>query len=389
MITVNEARQLVYSQAKPLKPVCMPLINAVGMVAAENIQSPITMPNFTQSSMDGFAIQLKDIDANLAIQDELPAGSSKQLVLKEGHTIKVFTGGPVPAGADCIIQKEWINDLGEFIQIVQKTNESGLNIRSIGSSVEKGDLVIESGTCLHPYQIAMIASLGIKEVLVYPAPTITLIITGNELVQPGELLQFGQVFESNSIGLATALQSAGLTNLSILYANDTLIETATTIREALNHSDMVLLTGGVSVGDYDFVAQACKQEGVETLFHGVKQKPGKPLFFGKSHEKLVFGLPGNPSSVLHCFQQYVLPAIKLIEGKALSTSIEALLAEPFTKKTGLDFFLKGFFKDGYVTILPAQASYQVGAFSKANCWIELPSNESFFQKEQLVTVHLF
>ena len=389
MITVNEARQLVYSQAKPLEPVCMPLINAVGMVTADKIQSPIAMPSFTQSSMDGFAIQLKYIDAIMPIQDELPAGSSKQLELKEGHTIKVFTGGSVPAGADCIIQKEWITNFGETIQVVQKTNEFGLNVRAIGSSVEKGDIVIAKGTCLHPYQIAMMASLGICEVLVYPAPSITLIITGNELVKPSESLAFGQVYESNSIGLASALQSVGVTNLSILHVKDALAETATAIRNALNQSDMILLTGGVSVGDYDYVAEACKQEGVHAIFHGVKQKPGKPLFFGTFQEKLVFGLPGNPSSVLHCFQQYVMPAIKQIEGKQRDASIQALLTEPFTKKPGLDFFLKAYFKEGMVTILPAQASYQVGAFSNANCWVELSSDESLFHKDQLVTVHLF
>jgi len=389
MITVNEARQWVYSQAKPLDPVCMPLINAVGMVTADNIQSPIAMPSFTQSSMDGYAIQLKNIDDVLPIQDELPAGTFKQLELKEGHTIKVFTGGPVPVGADCIIQKEWVSNLGESIQIVQKTAEKGLNIRAIGSSIEKGDLVIAKGTCLHPYQIAMMASLGITTVSVYPAPSITLIITGNELVQPGAPLQFGQVYESNSIGLAAALQSAGVNSLSIVHVNDTLEETLLAMRKALNQSNMVLLTGGVSVGDYDFVAEACKKEGIDILFHGVKQKPGKPLLFGTYKEQLVFGLPGNPSSVLHCFHQYVLPAIKLMEGKQPNALTQALLTDAFTKKPGLDFFLKGFFKDGYVTILPAQASYQVGAFSNANCWIELPSDDSFFHKDQLVTAHLF
>lgn len=389
MITVNEARQLVYSKAKPLGIVRIPLIKAAGMVSAEDIFSPISMPSFTQSSMDGYAIQLKYIDAIMPIQDELPAGSSQQLELKDAYTIKVFTGGPAPKGADCIIQKEWVISDGESIQVVQKTNEHGLNIRAIGSSVEKDDLVIAKGTCFHPYQLAMLASLGIMEVLVYSAPSVTLIITGNELVKPGESIAFGQVYESNSIGLAAALQLAGVNELSILYVKDILIETKTAIRNALSYSDIVLLTGGVSVGDYDFVAEAAKQEGVNELFHGVKQKPGKPLFFGNHHEKLVFGLPGNPSSVLHCFQQYVKPAIELMEGKKPVTAIKAQLTTPFNKKPGLGFFLKAYFNEGMVTILPAQASYQVGAFSNANCWVELPSEESFFYKEQLVTVHLF
>lgn len=389
MITVNEARQLVYSQAKPLGIVRIPLIKAAGMVLAEDIYSPISMPSFTQSSMDGYAIQLKYIDAILPIQDELPAGSSQQLELKEACTIKVFTGGPVPKGADCIIQKEWVTSNGESIHVVQKTKEHGLNIREIGSSIKKGDLVIAKGTCLHPYQLAMMASLGIMEVLVIPAPSVTLIITGNELVQPGESIAFGQVYESNSIGLAAALQLAGVHELSILYVKDSLLETKTAIRNALSYSDIVLLTGGVSVGDYDFVAEAAKQEGVIELFHGVKQKPGKPLFFGNHHEKLVFGLPGNPSSVLHCFQQYVKPAVELMRGKIPVTAIKAKLTAPFNKKLGLDFFLKAYIQEGMVTILADQASYQVGAFSNANCWVELPAEESIFHKEQLVTVHLF
>lgn len=389
MITVNEARQLVYSKAKPLGMVRIPLSKAAGMVSAEDIVSPISMPSFTQSSMDGYAIQLKYIDVIMPIQAELPAGSSKQLELIEGHAIKVFTGGPVPAWADCIIQKEWVISDGESIQVVQKTNEHGLNIRAIGSSVEKDDLVIAKSTCFHPYQLAMLASLGIMEVLVYAAPSVTLIITGNELVKPGESIAFGQVYESNSIGLAAALKLAGVNDLSILYVKDSLIETKTAIRNALSYSDIVLLTGGVSVGDYDFVADAAKQEGVIELFHGVKQKPGKPLLFGTYQEKLVFGLPGNPSSVLHCFQQYVKPAIALMTGKRIATKVKAMLKEEYQKKAGLVFFLKGFIQDGCVTILPAQASYQVGAFSNANCWIELPAEETTFCKDQEVTVHLF
>lgn len=389
MITVNEARQLISSKVKRLSPVYVPLINASGMVTAESVFSPIAMPLFTQSSMDGYAIQLKYIDALMPIQDELPAGTSKQLELKEGHTIKVFTGGPVPSKADCVIQKEWVSHLGHAIQVIQKTDEKGLNIREPGSSIQKDDLVISEGTCLHPYQLAMMASLGIQEVLVYPAPAVTLIITGNELVKPGEALHFGQVYESNSIGLASALQSAGMNDLKIVYVKDSLIETATAIRNALGQSDLILLTGGVSVGDYDYVAEACKLEGVQILFHGVKQKPGKPLLFGTYQEKLIFGLPGNPSSVLHCFQQYVKLTISLMTGKKLGGPVKAILKENYQKKAGLVFFLKGFVQDGCVAILPAQASYQVGAFSNANCWVELPAEESTFNKDQKVTVHLF
>lgn len=389
MITVKEAKQIVYDHAKPLEPIWIPLIKASGYVAAADICSPISMPEFTQSSMDGYAIQLKNIDATLLIQDELPAGTSKQLELKEGHAIKVFTGGPVPSGADVVIQKEWVTSLNNSIKVEQKTEELGLNIRERGSSVHENDLVITKGTCLHPYQLSMLASIGITDVLVYPTPSIALIITGNELVKPGDSLSFGQVFESNSIGLVAAFEEMGVKNITILYAKDFLIDTATAIHQALDEADMIILTGGVSVGEYDYVVEACKIEGVTQLFHGIKQKPGKPMYVGKYQKKLVFGLPGNPSSVLHCFQQYVKPAIEWTCAKQSAVPVKALLANAFKKKLGLDFFLKAAIKDGVVKILPAQASYQVGAFSSANCWVELPAEESFFEKGQTVTVYLF
>lgn len=389
MISVKEAKQIVGDHAKPLDPVWIPLVNASGNVAAADIYSPISMPGFRQSSMDGYAIQLKNINDILFIQDELPAGTSKQLELKEGHAIKVFTGGPVPLGADVVIQKEWVVVLDNAIKVEQKTKELGLNIREQGSSVNENDWVITKGTCFNSYQLAMLASLGITQVLVYPTPSIALIITGNELVKPGESLDFGQVYESNSIGLVSVLNVMGVKNITVLYAKDVLMDTATAIHQALEVADMIILTGGVSVGEYDYVAEACKMEGVTQLLHGIKQKPGKPMYVGKHQKKLVFGLPGNPSSVLHCFQQYVKPAIEWTCVKQPAIPLKAMLANDFNKKQGLDFFLKAILKEGVVEILPSQASYQVGAFSNANCWVELPAEESFFIKGDTVTVHLF
>jgi molybdopterin molybdotransferase len=249
--------------------------------------------------------------------------------------------------------------------------------------------VITKGTCFHPYQLSMLASLGITEVLIYPTPSIALIITGNELVKPGDSLAFGQVYESNSIGLVSALKAIGVSNITTLYSKDILSDTVAAIHQALNLADMIILTGGVSVGDYDYVAEACKKVGVIQLFHGIKQKPGKPMYVGKYHQKLVFGLPGNPSSVLHCFQQYVKPSIERSCAKQSAVPVKAILSTEFQKKAGLDFFLKAALKDGVVEILPAQASYQVAAFSNANCWVELPAEESLFLKGDTVTVYLF
>lgn len=389
MITVSEAKQLLFSKVRTLNPEIHPLTESAGKVAAEDIKSPINMPGFLQSSMDGYAVNSFATDLFLPLQDELPAGSNRSLTLQEGKAIKVFTGGPVPEGASWVVQKEWVEEKADGIIIRQAKPETGLNIRMPGSSVQKDAVVITRGTCLHAYQIAMLANLGLTHIAVFPAPKIALIITGNELVKPGDILEYGQVYESNSIGLTAALKQLGINQCQLQWVKDNLAETKEAIDKALLWADLVLLTGGVSVGDYDFVAAAAQQAGVETIFHGVKQKPGKPLFAGQYKQKLVIGLPGNPGSVLHCFQQYVKPVIQLTMGMQPTPSIQARLAHDYEKNTPLDFFVKAALLNGEVTISAAQASYQVSAFSEANCWVELPANEFRFSKGQLVTVYLF
>lgn len=389
MITVTEAKQLLFSKVKTLDPVIYPLADSAGRVVAEDIKSPIDMPGFVQSSMDGYAVSGFATDQLLSLQDELPAGSNRSLTLQEGKAIKVFTGGPVPSGATWVVQKEWVEERTDGIIIRQVKQEMGLNIRMPGSSVQKDAVVITKGTCLHAYQIAMLASLGITHISVFPSPKIALIITGNELVKPGDILEYGQVYESNSIGLTAALKQLGVNQIQIQWVKDNLAETKAAIEQTLPWADLILLTGGVSVGDYDFVAAAAGQLGVNTIFHGVKQKPGKPLYAGQLNQKLIVGLPGNPSSVLHCFQQYVKPVIQLIMGMPMPLAQQAKMAHAYEKNNSLDFFVKASLQNGEVTILEGQASYQVGAFSVANCWVELPAAESRFSKGQLVNVYLF
>lgn len=389
MLTVKEAKQALYSKVRTLHPVSIPLAESNGMVIAEDVKSPIDMPGFLQSSMDGYAVNSFTTDQLLPLQDELPAGSNRALTLEQGKAIKVFTGGPVPAGATWVVQKEWVEEKNDGIIIRQTKQETGLNIRMPGSSIQKGAIVICKGTCLHAYQIALLASLGITSVSVFPAPKISLIITGNELIRPGNLLEYGQVYESNSIGLTAALQQLGVQQVQLTWVKDILADTKAAIDRALEWADLILLTGGVSVGDYDFVAAAARQSGVEVVFHGVKQKPGKPLYVGQLNEKLIIGLPGNPGSVLHCFQQYVKPVIQLTMGMQLAPVQKVKLAHEFEKNTPLDFFVKASLQNGEVTILEGQASYQVGAFSVANCWVELPAEEFRFSKGHLVSVYLF
>lgn len=389
MISVAEAKNIVTGKVMKLSSDTVRIDTAVGYVLAKALYSPVTVPAFRQSSMDGYAVRDADWSQNLIIQDELPAGSSKQLQLLPNHTIRVFTGGMVPDEADTVIPKELVTVSGNTISVNIKQMETGANIRNRGSEINAADLAFPAGITITPMHIGYLASLGITTVPVIKKPSIAIIITGNELVQPGKPLETGQVYESNSFALTACLRALHIDQVDVFYAKDNQVETEEKIQEALTDHDLILLTGGVSVGDYDFVAAACGKMGVKQAFHGVKQKPGKPLFFGTMGNKLVFGLPGNPASVLSCFYQYVRSAIHLMAGMPQPLAEQSILAESFEKKPLLTFFLKGILENGKVTIAGAQASYQQSAFTEANCWIELPEEKSFFEKGDAVTVYRF
>jgi molybdopterin molybdotransferase len=389
MISVVEAKNKVLSQCSALSNMQLDIEEAVGYTLSNNIYSQINIPGFQQSSMDGYAIRMLDLQKKLPIQDELPAGSSKQISLLENACIKVFTGGPIPEGADIVIQKEWVQVIDNHIEISAGYVEPGANIRMPGSDIKKGGVAFKKGTTISAMHLGYLASMGITEIPVIRKPIVGIIITGNELIQPGNELLAGQVYESNSYALKACLQKQQIKTIHVYHVKDNLEATQQTIAQALSENDVLLITGGVSVGDYDFVAGACVQQGVQKIFHGVKQKPGKPLFFGKKGEVLVFGLPGNPSSVLSCYQQYVYPALNALTGSLQVENSFAKLEIPFEKKPPLTLFLKGFYESGSVQILPAQASYQLSAFVTANCWVELTEEIHYFEKDQLVKIHLF
>eukprot|EP01136_Pigoraptor_vietnamica_P028282 Opistho-1_new@85641 len=389
MISVTEARQMVAAECRLLEAVKIPFQQSVGYVLAEDLVSPVSIPFFRQSSMDGYAIRAAEKDQLLHLQDALPAGSSREITLASGNAIRVFTGGPVPEGADTVVQQEWVSLKNTAIQINDHPVEMGAHIRLPGADISKGVVAMPAGTCINAMHIGFMASLGITSVTVYRKPRVAILITGNELVQPGNEVLFGQVYDSNSFGLSACLQQLHISSVSVSFTKDSLAETETAIAKALLENDLLLITGGVSVGDHDHVVQACKNLGIAKQFHGVKQRPGKPLFFGTTQNKWIFGLPGNPASVLSCFYQYVIPFIDGLTGRKPAQPLQAALANDFDKKAALRFFLKGLYAEGAVTVLGAQASFQQNAFVQANCWIELPEEVTVFPKGTQVTIHSF
>jgi len=396
MISVSEAKNIIHENVTALTPMILPLQNAAGLVLAEDVYATLDIPAFPQSSMDGYAISFEGwkIHKQLKIVGEVAAGSNESFTLSPGNAVRIFTGAAVPPGADTVIMQEKTKvdpstgSRGGLI-IEDETLQQGTAVRPRGSEIKAGELALEKSNVLSPAAIGFLTGIGITQVKVYPNPSISIIITGNELQQPGEPLQHGQVYESNSFTLKAVLKQLQIDNLGILYTTDKAENTTATLKKALEQSDVVLLTGGISVGDYDFVLQATNECRVEKLFYKVKQRPGKPLYFGKKENKLVFGLPGNPSSVLTCFYQYLIPALeKLTKRKIGLQKMNVPIKRSFQKNTGLTHFLKGYHDGKTAMHLDAQESYRLSSFAKANCLIEIPEEITALNEGELVDVYL-
>ena len=391
MISVQEAKRIINENVSPLATVVFSLQQATGLVLAEDVYASTDIPAFPQSSMDGYAFSFHDWQKNkkLKIAGEVAAGNNETFDLSAGHAVRIFTGAAAPAGADTVIMQEKIKTQNGELIIEDETLQAGISVRPKGSEIKAGALALEKGNILSPAAIGFLAGIGISAIKVYPNPSISIIITGNELQQPGQTLQHGQVYESNSFALKAILQQLHIYDVKVFYAADKPGIVSDTLNKALEQSDVVLLTGGISVGDYDFVLQAATNCHVEKLFHKIKQRPGKPLYFGKKENKLVFGLPGNPSSVLTCFYQYVIPALEKLSNRKIGLqTLKVPLSKALQKNTGLTHFLKGFYDGKTATPLDAQESFRLSSFAKANCLIQIDEEMTSLKEGELVNVYL-
>lgn len=389
MISVNEAKGIITETVKSLPLQRLPLARASGLVLGEDVHALTDIPNFRQSSMDGYAIRFEPGRKEFTLAGEMAAGSTAALTIGPGEAVRIFTGAPLPAGADTVVMQEKVSLEGGQIIIEDKGVHAFQHVREKGAEIKRSALAMQAGTLLSPAAIGFLAGIGIPELQVIPAPKVSIILTGNELQEPGKPLAFGQVYEANSVMLKAALRQFGIEDVSVVRAVDDLKVLQDVLNQALLEADLVLLTGGVSVGDYDFVVAAAKNCGVKQAFHKIKQKPGKPLFFGSKYQKIVFGLPGNPSSVLSCFYQYVLPAAGRMMGKNLSLQVtQGVLTHDYAKAAGLTHFLKARFNNGNVTPLHAQESFRLHSFAEADCLIVLDEAKGNYQAGEQVEVHL-
>ena len=389
MIHVQRAHDLIAERINPLEPVSVPLSDATGLVLAEDVFSNYDIPAYSQSSMDGYAFAFEEGKLTYVLDGEMAAGSNQQFQLKPGAAIRIFTGAAVPQGADTVLMQEKSAVQEGYLQVTDLQIKKGDNVRQVGSEIQKGAKALSQGHSLNAASIGFLAGMGISSVKVYPKPRVAIIVTGNELQVPGKPLEYGQVYDSNSLALKACFSQLHINDVDIFSCGDDMFKLQSILEKALQTADLILMTGGVSVGDYDFTLDAFESCGVKQVFHKIKQKPGKPMLFGTKDERAVFGLPGNPASVLTCFYEYVIPAIgRMMHSPKSTESKQVPLEHDHQKPAGLTHFLKGLYNGQTVSLKTGQESYKLSSFASANCLAVFPEGETIFSKGQLIDIHL-
>jgi molybdopterin molybdotransferase len=390
MISVEEAKRLVFSQIKKSEAVTIDLSESPGYVLAEDIYSPLDLPSFNQSAMDGYAFASGDEQKKkFEIVGEIKAGDTNTFNIQPGQAVRIFTGAEVPAGADTIVIQEK-SELMNGSVLFNTGYKKGDCIRFRGTQIKRNELALSEGMILNPAAIGFLASLGISKVSVYKTPDVSVIVTGNELIQPGNNLQTGKVFESNSFSLNAALHQMHIIPKNNFTASDDINDLKIKIKNCLDNSDILILTGGISVGDYDLVSETLKEIKVETIFYKVAQKPGKPFYFGKINNKLIFALPGNPAAVLVCFYEYIFPAIRMMKGfeKASLQENKLTLLKSISIKEDRACFIRGKIMDNGIIPLEKQDSNMLRSFAEADALIFIPSDHKEIKPGEEVEVHV-
>jgi molybdopterin molybdotransferase len=347
MIGVRDALERVLQDLPRLGGETVALSEARGRVLAEAVQAPRDVPPFPNSAMDGYAVQSADVVAarpgaavRLRVLETVGAGTVATQRVQPGTAIRIMTGAPMPEGADAVVRVEDTRAAGEGVEIAAAA-AAGANVRQQGEDVRAGESVLEAGRVLRAADIGLIASLGLPTLRVARRARVAILATGDELVDVGEPLGPGQIVNSNTYTLAAAVEEVGGEPLRMAIVRDRPELIRAALAQAVT-ADMVLSTGGVSVGSFDYVRGMLGELGYAERFWKVAQKPGKPLTFGLCARTPVFGLPGNPVSSLVCFYLYVVPALRTMMGHARVhlPSTAATLTETLHKATGLTEFVR-------------------------------------------------
>lgn len=392
LLSESDALALVLAAMKPGRAEALPLLNALGRCAAEPVLATVPLPGFDNSMMDGYAVHAGETAAGslLKVAGEQPAGRDLGLHCAAGQAIRIFTGAPMPSGADAVIMQEDVERLGEDIRI-QEPVVPGENVRRKGADLGRGQVVLRAGERLTPGRLGVLASQGLVQVKVHSLPRVAVMSTGDELVPPGlgQELAAGQIYNSNGCMLQALVKECGVAEPQAFHCADDRAATRGMLQQLLAEHDVLVLSGGVSVGDHDHIRPALQDLGMQPDLWRVKVKPGKPFLFAQAQGKYVFGLPGNPVSSYVTFQLFVRPALQRLAGagaeevaprRFLATSATALVNDG-----DRPHYLRGVYKDGVFAVKGLQQSHALFALSQANALLRLEPGEQV-QAGDTVTV---
>jgi molybdopterin molybdotransferase len=398
MLSFEDARNIILSNVVPMKAQPVEILSSLGRVAAQDVVAPINLPSFDNSAMDGYAVRVADCNrfAPLIVSGYIPAGGDVITEVLPGNAIRIMTGAPVPPGCDAIVPLEDVEDaeeIGEQIWIVNTAPRTGQHIRFAGEDVKRGDTVLPAGTLIRVPAVSVLASLGRTQVQVYRKPVVAILATGDELVEPGQALAEGKLYNSNSVALAAAVHEAGAEAIILGIARDNREHLRQMIADGLR-ADVLITAAGVSVGDRDFVRDTLAELGVNQLFWKVDMKPGKSMAFGTIQGKPVFSLPGNPVSAMITFEEMVRPALLKMMGhrKVVKPLVTATLQEEMSKKPGRVFFSRVRLERVNGKFLAWNAGNQDTGFVQtllhADALAVLPADRVSFAAGEEINVHI-
>ncbi|SMC37943.1 gephyrin-like molybdotransferase Glp [Sporomusa malonica] len=384
-ISLEEAQSSLLELVQPVKQSQVSLFDAVGRVLCRDIQSGVNLPTFNKSPLDGYALQAKDTEQAelsnpviLEVIEEVRAGFMPENKVISGSTIKVMTGAPIPEGANEIVKYEDVKREGNFIKLFYPLTP-GKNVIQAGEDVLQGETIAQRGTLLTPPLVGLLAAIGVAEVPVYEKVKIAILSTGDELLDPSKELLPGKIYNSNLHSLGAFCSQLGAEPISMGIVPDEKDAIVERITQALKESDLVITTGGVSVGDYDVVPDALKQIGADKIFWKVDMKPGSPVIAAKQNNKLIIGLSGNPAAALITFDLIVVPLIKKMMGleKQFPAKIFAILTENFNKPSQQRRFLRAKVQRNnevnYVKLTGEQSNGVLKSMIDCNALIDVPA----------------
>ncbi|HET6464531.1 MAG TPA: gephyrin-like molybdotransferase Glp, partial [Nitrospiria bacterium] len=399
MISVEKARSLILDQIQRMGTERLDLLNSLGRVLAEPVLSRRDHPPWNCSAMDGYAVRHADVleasekkPVTLEVIEEIAAGVLPSKIVGRRQASRIMTGAPVPEGADAVIRVEDTRAGGDSVQIVCPAG-AGENVRLRGEDFQAGHVMLDRDSVMGPAEVGLLASLGRSHLLVYQRPRVAILATGNELADFDEALSPNKIMNSNGYALAAQVLEAGGIPVMLGIAKDSREDLLSRLTQGLT-ADLILISGGVSVGMYDFVKEVLDRLGIRMEFWKVAMKPGEPLAFGSLQAKPVFGLPGNPVSTMVTFEQFVRPALRKMQGHTalFRPVIEAVLMERITKRPGKTHFVRAVVKEAgdrrEVWTTGNQSSGVLTSMVKADGLLIFPSDATEMEKGQVVKVQL-